>query len=331
MTLQDHEMTNESVGNLLNNLRATYDHLRTEVQGPLDLPEPALRLNLNARAPDQTRMFKHLHQSCLLHSVAFKQANEIKLLYLIDAYVRMSEPVNALGLFSGARALLEFNAFLFEVTRRLLESSKGDESQWRQRGEQFFSVIVRARYATSDPKLVTALNEAGIGKSTLKPFNVMHCLETLTQEPRFANIRARYDRLCDFVHHNLSSQTVSQSAMFVDTVARSTAGGKLVFSQRGPILRYEYPAEAAARRALAETVQGAVEDVNACLSWLNPCPEHPFTQDELIKFTGVSSGVSISFPSESSNTTRAGQRAKVGRNQPCPCGSERKYKHCCGA
>jgi len=22
---------------------------------------------------------------------------------------------------------------------------------------------------------------------------------------------------------------------------------------------------------------------------------------------------------------------KVGRNQPCPCGSGRKYKHCCGA
>ncbi len=22
---------------------------------------------------------------------------------------------------------------------------------------------------------------------------------------------------------------------------------------------------------------------------------------------------------------------KVGRNAPCPCGSQRKYKHCCGA
>lgn len=21
--------------------------------------------------------------------------------------------------------------------------------------------------------------------------------------------------------------------------------------------------------------------------------------------------------------------AKIGRNQPCPCGSKRKYKHCC--
>jgi uncharacterized protein YecA (UPF0149 family) len=21
---------------------------------------------------------------------------------------------------------------------------------------------------------------------------------------------------------------------------------------------------------------------------------------------------------------------KIGRNQPCPCGSGKKYKHCCG-
>ena len=323
MTLQHPEMTHESVGNLLHSLRAIYDYLRTEVQGPLDLPGPALRLNLNARALDQTRMFKHLHQSCQWHAIAFKRVNEIKLLYLIDAYVRMSEPVNALGLFSGARLILEFNAFLYEVTRRLLEVSKGDVSQWRQRGEQFFSVIVRARYATSDPQLLTALNDMGLGKATLKPFNVMHCLETLTQEPRFANIRARYDRLCDFVHHNFSSQTVSQSGMSVGTVARSTAGGKILVSQPVPIYRYEYPAEGAARRALAVTIQGAIEDVQACLSWLNPCPEHPFTQEELIKCTGISSGVSVSLPTESSNTIRTSQREQVGRNRPSPCGRGR--------
>jgi uncharacterized protein YecA (UPF0149 family) len=25
------------------------------------------------------------------------------------------------------------------------------------------------------------------------------------------------------------------------------------------------------------------------------------------------------------------RRARVGRNDPCPCGSGRKYKKCCGA
>ncbi len=24
-------------------------------------------------------------------------------------------------------------------------------------------------------------------------------------------------------------------------------------------------------------------------------------------------------------------KSKIGRNEPCPCGSGKKYKHCCGA
>lgn len=31
------------------------------------------------------------------------------------------------------------------------------------------------------------------------------------------------------------------------------------------------------------------------------------------------------------HTTPPSPRPSVGRNQPCPCGSGRKYKHCCGA
>jgi hypothetical protein len=28
---------------------------------------------------------------------------------------------------------------------------------------------------------------------------------------------------------------------------------------------------------------------------------------------------------------KAGRAGKVGRNEPCPCGSGKKYKKCCGA
>jgi len=31
------------------------------------------------------------------------------------------------------------------------------------------------------------------------------------------------------------------------------------------------------------------------------------------------------------NSTRKNSSVKVGRNEPCPCGSGKKYKHCCGA
>jgi uncharacterized protein YchJ len=41
--------------------------------------------------------------------------------------------------------------------------------------------------------------------------------------------------------------------------------------------------------------------------------------------------------SKSGVTARGGvktvkrEKAKVGRNEPCPCGSGKKYKKCCGA
>jgi uncharacterized protein YchJ len=34
--------------------------------------------------------------------------------------------------------------------------------------------------------------------------------------------------------------------------------------------------------------------------------------------------------SATGDATRSAGPAKIGRNQPCPCGSGRKYKHCCG-
>lgn len=38
----------------------------------------------------------------------------------------------------------------------------------------------------------------------------------------------------------------------------------------------------------------------------------------------------IKLPSMSSRSPAARTRHKVGRNEPCPCGSGKKYKHCCG-
>jgi len=33
----------------------------------------------------------------------------------------------------------------------------------------------------------------------------------------------------------------------------------------------------------------------------------------------------------SSHSKRSAEKSKVGRNAPCPCGSGKKYKHCCGS
>ena len=37
-----------------------------------------------------------------------------------------------------------------------------------------------------------------------------------------------------------------------------------------------------------------------------------------------------SSPAESQKTPKNADGTKVGRNDPCPCGSGKKYKNCCG-
>ena len=47
--------------------------------------------------------------------------------------------------------------------------------------------------------------------------------------------------------------------------------------------------------------------------------------------SGAGAAVKISDPDEEEENASAKPTAKVGRNDPCPCGSGKKYKKCCGA
>jgi preprotein translocase subunit SecA len=55
----------------------------------------------------------------------------------------------------------------------------------------------------------------------------------------------------------------------------------------------------------------------------------------MIKRTQVANPISAGFEgsapkSEKKVTIRKSAAEKVGRNDPCPCGSGKKYKNCCG-
>lgn len=311
-------------------LQNKFNGLRDPIAEPLDLPEAAFKLDLESRAPDQTRMVKHLQQLCLLHATAFVRSNQIKLLHMIDAYLKMAQGRNPSGVYACARSLLEFNAFLYEVQRRLAEASSGDEKNWRPRGEAFFKQIVRARFGTSDPQMRKLLIDSKIPKSCLDPLNIMNCIKTLSSEPEFSDISQRYNCLCDYVHHNLSSQTISNEGTFVSDVARSKSGGEVHTLMTVPVTRYAYPAESKADKSINDTISGAVLDQEAAVVWLNECRDSPFTADELIKWTGSEFGVvEIRDRSELSRRKAEFGAAKVGRNDPCPCGSNKKYKNCC--
>jgi hypothetical protein len=257
------------------------ERLLPQVRAPIQFPEPSLRLNLEARQGSQTRPFKHIHQSCLFHTENFRATNEIKHLYLLDAYIGMTKSENPLGIYMVARSMLEFNAFIHEVLIRLREASALASRQWLDGGRKFFGIIVRARYATSRQEYKARLSADGVAEDLQKPMNIKHCLNDLSGNTDFKDALSRYDSLCDFVHHNLGSMAVVNAGSAVADIARSAGGGMIIMRSPGPITQYQYPVPAKAKHALKETADSFLKDAKASVQWINEIPESPYSPEEM--------------------------------------------------
>ena len=130
---------------------------------------------------------------------------------------------------------------------------------------------------------------------------------------------------CDFVHHNLSSGVVANAGSRVASAAHSSRGGMLVMRNGGAVTQYQYPVPLKGKRALDETADAFFKDAEACVRWINEMPESPYSREQVRLFTGTALGVT---PIEHA-TGASGTHVRIPRNDPCPCGSGKKYKHCC--
>jgi len=90
---------------------------------------------------------------------------------------------------------------------------------------------------------------------------------------------------------------------------------KMIFKVRVEAISPAQKAELAEKRKLAE--KGAEE------------PKGDF-EDEKKELPSVSSDTNISQSTPSAIRQPGEKKQKVGRNDPCPCGSGKKYKKCCG-
>jgi hypothetical protein len=132
----------------LEELESLRTQLFSQVSLPIQFPEPRPVLDLESRRGSEVRMFKHLHQQTVLHRENFCRGNQIKHLYLVDAYIDLAKSRNPLMPYLVARTMFELSAFLHEVSTRLVEAASLSEQNWRQAGEKFHGEIVRARFAT---------------------------------------------------------------------------------------------------------------------------------------------------------------------------------------
>jgi hypothetical protein len=127
------------------------------------------------------------------------------------------------------------------------------------------------------------------------------------------------------VHHNLSSHQAGSVGLRTGDRIVSTGGGMVIMKTPGPIVRYQFPATFRGHEAVAGTAHRVLDNARGAIDAINRIPESPFTPDELMKLTGSRFGLPELRPPEASM-----RRRHVGRNEPCPCGSGRKWKRCCG-
>lgn len=99
----------------------------------------------------------------------------------------------------------------------------------------------------------------------------------------------------------------------------------------GTITEYRYPIPKKTDQAIDGTIEGFVADVRASWRTLHDLPDTPYSPEQCEQFTGNPLGIQRLDEPKDRRAKRLAKviERKVGRNELCPCGSEKKYKHCC--
>ncbi|MDY5930476.1 MAG: preprotein translocase subunit SecA [Candidatus Ornithospirochaeta sp.] len=105
------------------------------------------------------------------------------------------------------------------------------------------------------------------------------------------------------------------------------AASLMSYAQKNPLVEYKNTASDAFDQMLEEITLAVVRTVNGSIS-IAPRQQTP----RAVNLSALHQRpvTAVSSQSQSSSTTVIRSTAKVGRNDPCPCGSGKKYKNCCG-
>ncbi len=111
------------------------------------------------------------------------------------------------------------------------------------------------------------------------------------------------------------------------------AASLMSYAQKDPLVEYKNTASDAFDEMLESITENVCRNVSAVRISLSPVTrerkdvklnaQHKEMQSSNIK-------TAVSSESVAQNTTIRRDAPKVGRNDPCPCGSGKKYKNCCG-
>jgi preprotein translocase subunit SecA len=112
--------------------------------------------------------------------------------------------------------------------------------------------------------------------------------------------------------------------------------GLVAYGQRDPLVQYKNDAYNLFE-ALKKNIEHDIVHTVYKVTLVQQVAPQPIAQEVQTNRAPDAEPVRTGRPARVGHTARAGQAArpraaaKVGRNDPCPCGSGKKYKHCHGA
>ncbi|MCH5162757.1 MAG: preprotein translocase subunit SecA [Clostridiales bacterium] len=150
----------------------------------------------------------------------------------------------------------------------------------------------------------------------------------------YNELKRRYEeKIADAEAHNVNFEDIERYVMLrvvdqrwmdhIDNMDALRSGiGLKAYGQQDPVIAYQQEGF----DMFDEMIEHIHEDVTSMLMHANVeyPPEPPKQEVELIENHGSSQERSAKQPEVTPKSER------VGRNDPCPCGSGKKYKNCCG-
>ena len=112
------------------------------------------------------------------------------------------------------------------------------------------------------------------------------------------------------------------------------AASLMSYAQKNPLVEYKNTASDAFDQMISSITENVCRTVNAVRISMQPRRQQPAAQKMEATHASLpnlrTQGTAVSSQAQAQNTTYVRSQPKVGRNDPCPCGSGKKYKHCCG-
>ena len=106
------------------------------------------------------------------------------------------------------------------------------------------------------------------------------------------------------------------------------------YAQKNPLVEYKNTASDAFSELIGNISEAVCKTVNAVNITVNVTkrPTAPGRKLEAVHtpLTPINRNTAVTSESQAHSTTVVRSAPKIGRNDPCPCGSGKKYKNCCG-